>query len=76
MLNKNYKMHTIKVATAGDIKLEITAKGTHRNYENVKLVQKLDKSLLSIGQMIRSQNITVEFKMDSCLIKMGIRCFQ
>lgn len=48
---------------------EIRAKGIHRNYGDGKLVPDMGRSLLSIGQMMKIEEVNVKFTDENVFIK-------
>lgn len=67
-LHRNRTTHDGNVATAGDESIMVRAKGENETNEEVKLVPKMGKRLLSIGQLPK-KDTTVKFKGGHCVIQ-------
>ena len=68
-IHKNYETSTGAVSTAGSEVLEVAGKGMNKPFGIVKLVPKIDRSLLSVGQLTDDPEIDINFNGSRCTIK-------
>ena len=67
-IDTNLKISNGTVTTAGTETLEVTAKGTNDDYGDLKLIPKISRCLLSVGQLTNDGEIDVKLRGNYCRI--------